>query len=301
MTHLKEPEYQSTLIESLVLKPEAKSMIQALANRYTASEQPDTPVRSADFISNKGEGHIFLLHGKPGVGKTTTAECVAEMTKRPLLSLTCGDLGLVPLEVEKALMKWMMLAAHWGAVLLLDEADIYLESRISQDLQRNSLVSIFLHAMEYYQSILFLTTNRVGTFDPGFISRVHIIIHYPDFSDDQRSQIWDNFFNKLEREHDNFRISSRTIEYAKTDSTLRDLKWNGREIRNAFNTAVALAEYENKRDPKGAIMMSPTHLEQVVKMSRSFRDYMTSTLGMDQARVAKLHKVRDDNWQDLKT
>ncbi|KAL9615704.1 MAG: hypothetical protein Q9160_009321, partial [Pyrenula sp. 1 TL-2023] len=109
--------------------------------------------------------------------------------------------GLTPIEVKNALMKCMKLAAHLNAVHLLDEADNYLESRISQNLQRNSLVSIFLCAMEYYQGILFMTTSRVGTFNTGF-----------------------NVFNKLEREHDNVRISSRMIEYAKTELTLKNPK-----------------------------------------------------------------------------
>ena len=229
--NLREPEFQVNLIKDLVLEDEAKAMVQALSHRYTV-EKSTEEAWSADFVANKGEGQIFLLHGKPGVGKTTTAECVAELTKRPLLSLTCGDLGIQPLDVETALMKWLKLATSWEAILLLDEADVYLEARINQDLQRNSLVSIFLRALEYYQGILFLTTNRVGTFDEGFVSRIHVIIHYPDFNDTQRGQIWDIFFKKLERERENIRVTQRAVDYAKDSADMKGLSWNGREIRN---------------------------------------------------------------------
>lgn len=44
-----------------------------------------------DLVRGKGKGLIVLLHGVPGVGKTSTAECVAEYTGRPLYSLTCGE------------------------------------------------------------------------------------------------------------------------------------------------------------------------------------------------------------------
>jgi SpoVK/Ycf46/Vps4 family AAA+-type ATPase len=115
-------------------------------------------------VQGKGEGLIFLLHGKPGVGKTYTAECIAEYTKRPLLSLTCTDIGTNPMTIESKLTYWFKLAKHWGAILLIDEADIYMEQRISRDLERNNLVAGFLRAMEYYQGILFLTTNRIGKF-----------------------------------------------------------------------------------------------------------------------------------------
>lgn len=46
--------------------------------------------RQDDLVRGKGEGLIILLHGVPGVGKTSTAECVAEYTGRPLFALTCG-------------------------------------------------------------------------------------------------------------------------------------------------------------------------------------------------------------------
>lgn len=185
----------------------------------------------ADDSKASSVGQIFLLHGKPGVGKTTTTECVAELTQRPFLSITCGDLGVDPEAVERKLGRWPKRAELWGAILLLDEADVYLESRISQDLQRNTLVSIFLPALEYYQGLLFLTTNRVGTFDPAFVSRIHVVIHYPDFTDEKRGQIWDIFFNKLERERGNIKFTQRSVDYAKESKEIQSLGWNGREIR----------------------------------------------------------------------
>ena len=68
-------------------------------------------------------------------------ECVAEYTNRPLLSITPGDLGTSAYGVEQALNKFFELGERWGAILLLDEADIFLESRTESDLERNSLVS----------------------------------------------------------------------------------------------------------------------------------------------------------------
>lgn len=69
-----------------------------------------------------------------------TAECIAEATRRPLLSLTCGDVGTNEVIAEQKLSKWFRLAESWGAVML-DEADVFLEKRSMADLQRNSLVS----------------------------------------------------------------------------------------------------------------------------------------------------------------
>jgi len=95
----------------------------------------------ADLVRGKGEGIIMLLHGPPGVGKTSTAECVAELCNRPLFQITCGDIGTEPKDVEKNLDDNFRLAHRWGCVLLLDEADVFLTRRGQEDLKRNSLVS----------------------------------------------------------------------------------------------------------------------------------------------------------------
>jgi hypothetical protein len=48
-------------------------------------------------------------------------------------------------------------------VILLDEADVFMQSRDSKSLERNKFVAIFLRLLEYFEGILFLTTN-VSTF-----------------------------------------------------------------------------------------------------------------------------------------
>lgn len=132
-------------------------------------------------------------------------------------------------------MRWFKLARSWNAIMLIDEADIYMEHRKVQDLVRNNLVAAFLRAMEYYKGILFLTTNRVGTFDEAFISRINITIYYRSFSHGQRMEVWETFFNKLEREREEtMRIHLQTRDYIEESPELRQLQWNGREIRNGM-------------------------------------------------------------------
>jgi len=84
-----------------------------------------------------------------GVGKTSTAECVAAANGKPLLPITCGDLGLSPKDVEENLEFHFRLAQAWDCVLLLDEADVFLARRTVEDVSRNALVSVFLRILEY--------------------------------------------------------------------------------------------------------------------------------------------------------
>lgn len=117
-------------------------------------------VKFDDFIAGKGQGLVACLHGPPGSGKTMTAESVAEYTKSPLYLISAGDLGADPKKLEISLSRTLRLCTIWNAVLLLDEADVFLEERSLHDLERNALVSIFLRLLEYYRGILILTTNR---------------------------------------------------------------------------------------------------------------------------------------------
>lgn len=94
-----------------------------------------------DFIPDKGRGLIILMFGPPGVGKTFTAEAVAERSRVPLYSMSAGDLGIKPAEVEKALERALELCRMWNAMLLLDEADVFLGARTNESLARNELVS----------------------------------------------------------------------------------------------------------------------------------------------------------------
>lgn len=72
---------------------------------------------------------------------TLDAESVAEYTKRPLLSITAADLGDKPVELEQNLLHFFKCATNWDAVVVLDEADVYLERRSANDIRRNSIVS----------------------------------------------------------------------------------------------------------------------------------------------------------------
>ena len=88
------------------------------------------------------------------------------------------------------------MAHQWKALLLLDEADVFVEQRTSNDLVRNGLVSVFLRKLEYCQGIMFLTTNRVSEFDAAILSRIHLMFKYDDLNKAARRQIWGHFLNR---------------------------------------------------------------------------------------------------------
>jgi SpoVK/Ycf46/Vps4 family AAA+-type ATPase len=140
--------------QDLEIPQDHKGIVQALVNTHFSKDRTTTKDPGFDLVREKGKGVVILLHGAPGVGKTATAECVAASYGKPLLPITCGDLGLKPKEVEATLQKSFQLAQAWDCVMLLDEADIFLAQRTNQDIERNALVSVFLRVLEYYEGIL---------------------------------------------------------------------------------------------------------------------------------------------------
>ncbi|KAK4165174.1 hypothetical protein QBC43DRAFT_351527 [Cladorrhinum sp. PSN259] len=287
-------------IENLVMTRQRKDMIKALVHKHRTDGSEDQLPKTwgADFIQNKGEGQIFLLHGGPGVGKTYTAECIAEYTGRPLLSLTVSDVGTEERSMESQLLHWFTLAERWGAVMLIDEADIYLERRRPGDIKRNGLVSIFLRWVEYYKGVLFLTSNRVGQFDDAFTSRIHVIIHYPPLSKEYRKKIWEGFFEKLKKERPDIKVTRRAREFVLKTNEVTSLNWNGREIRNAFQTAVTLAQYqffirEDKKEGD-VVELDKEHFEEVCAMTNDFKNYLNKVGGDDEEMRAMHARERND-------
>ncbi|RYP45785.1 hypothetical protein DL768_007904 [Monosporascus sp. mg162] len=201
-----------------------------------------------DHIPGKGKGLIILLWGAPGVGKSLTAESVASLAGKPLFSVGVSDIGLEGSKVETNLQKVFDLAGLWKAVLLFDEADVFLEARDTHraDIQRNTIVSVLLRSLEYYDGILILTTNRLKSFDLAVQSRIHIAIEYSDLDQKQKESIFMEFLTQLKQKE--------LIDPTKWESITswveeegRNKVFNGRQIRNIVSTAMGLAHAEHRK------------------------------------------------------
>ncbi|KAA8621340.1 SpoVK ATPase of the AAA+ class [Pyrenophora tritici-repentis] len=226
-------EWQTDAFDRLVLPRNQKELILG----FTESQRKFRDTFD-DVIEGKGKGMIILLCGPPGVGKTLTSESVAEEMKVPLYMMSAGDLGFDPRKVETKLQDILEMCSRWNAVLLLDEADVFLEQRSLHELERNKLVSIFLRVLEYYEGTMFLTTNRVQTFDPAFQSRIHISLDYPGLTVESRKTVWKNFLESSSQDHE---ISKAQL----TELARMDL--NGRQIKNILKIARLLASRKEEK------------------------------------------------------
>ncbi|GKZ93886.1 hypothetical protein AnigIFM59636_007241 [Aspergillus niger] len=231
---LSDVEWNHNAFKRLVMAENRRELIHGLVK---AHRQDDAVFD--DVVANKGKGLIALLTGSPGVGKTLTAEAVAEVTQRPLYVVATGELGIDPDVVDNRLGMILEITRRWGCVLLIDEADVFLSAR-GKDLARDALVSVFLRRLEYFRGVAILTTNRKHDIDPAFRSRIHFTMHYPDLDTDSRMEVWKNFLTNVAK-------SSELAGFTSDDFVaLSRHSLNGRQIKNIVSCAVSLAREMQK-------------------------------------------------------
>lgn len=226
VNNLTEYEYRRDVDQYLSIPEQDREMINMLLDESRNA--------FADFVTGKGQSMNLLLEGGPGTGKTLTTEIFAEHKQMPLYSVQCSQLGLKPDEVESNLRVILQRANRWNAVLLLDEADVYIRKR-GTDLQHNAIVGVFLRVLEQASCILVMTTNIVddpkyptrGT-DDAIASRCIIRMSYVLPTADRQSEIWRNLaaVNKIE-------LSEKAI----ADFVAKHPRVSGRDVKNILKLA----------------------------------------------------------------
>ncbi|KAJ0376892.1 hypothetical protein COL26b_004948 [Colletotrichum chrysophilum] len=256
LDHLSPIKWVDNAWNSLILEEDQKLVIQALVASHA---YPDNPRNQPE---QKGKGLVVLLHGTPGSGKTLTAELAAEAKQTALLPASLGELNKEKnaMMFERELQRLMQYATIWKAVLLLDEADIFLEKREDNpaNANRNALVAVFLKQLEYFSGVVFLTTNRLRTFDAAMSSRIHLALGYKAPDAETRRLMWLQCLHK---------VPTDEIEFNDMDDASENFvshRINGREISNAVNTARTIARFEGKK-------LQVRHINQVLVLRSSFQ------------------------------
>ena len=163
-------EYDTTIREKLILPETQMTLLDVLTEEMQMVQE--------DIIEGKTGGNVVLLTGRPGLGKTLTAEVYAEHRQVPLYKVHSGQLGTNAEKVEETLQAVYQRAARWGdVIILLDEFDVFGRER-ADNLEQNAIVAVFLRTLEYQNNTIFLTTNRHEDMDDAILSRCAAIIAY---------------------------------------------------------------------------------------------------------------------------
>lgn len=176
---------------------------------------------------------------------------------------------------------------------------------LNPNLRKNVLIqfAVFLRILEYYSGILFLTTNRVGDIDEAFRSRLHLSLYYPKLKKKQTKQIFKRNFERINEANDE-RTKHGLPPFIYKDAepkimlwaeeAYKTLQWNGRQIRNTFQTVLALAEFHAKQRDGDAYSPKVTkkHFKIVADAAILFNEYLAATHGADQDKMATRSFIR---------
>lgn len=173
--------YDKSLRDKLILPATHRDLLDVLTTDLGAFVN--------DFVEGKSAGNVILCKGIPGVGKTLTAEVYAELIERPLYSIHSGALGTTAEAIEENLKVIFQRGSRWNCVLLLDEADVFVVQR-GNNIEQNAIVAEFLRTLEYFDGLLFMTTNRPDDIDEAIISRCAAIIDYAPPTAADSAAIW---------------------------------------------------------------------------------------------------------------
>jgi len=141
--------------------------------------------------------------------------------------------------------------------------------------------AVFLRVLEYYDGILILTTNRVGSFDEAFKSRIHLALLYPNLGEEQRERIWMNFIKMLDQMNERVDIADLELNIHR----MARIRINGRQIRNVITIARHLAKFRRQR-------LRYEHVQDAIESVTDFSDYLEEVKGMSDDRWARDDKVR---------
>lgn len=218
--YLTEYKWDPTLIDKLIINDGDKKLISILMDQSGSKIE--------DIVKGKMSGVIVLATGAPGIGKTLTAEVFSETVHKPIYNIQCSQLGLDVDTIEKNLDAALNLATRWGAILLIDEADVYIRQR-GDDITQNAIVGVFLRRIEYYNGILFMTSNRGESVDDAIISRATAWLKYKLPTTDQQAKIWMVLGKQYGCEFTEAQCAVLT--------TITDQDISGRTIRNLLKLA----------------------------------------------------------------
>lgn len=172
------------------------------------------------------------------------------------------------------------------------------------------LVSVFLRILEYYSGVLFLTTNRSGALDEAIKSRVHLSLLYPHLGRRETMSLFKmNIDRLIQIEKETAKITGQqelTIEengimdFAETHyhkfEEREDSRWNGRQIRNAFQIAASLARYQSHHHTQRGHYVGAKHFQEVEDATLEYDEFRYRTAMKTDGELAF---TRGDRGPDL--
>ena len=195
-----------TSFKDIILPKATKTMLESILKQVDSkviARLKEWGIRD----KNKGIEAKILFYGAAGTGKTLSAQGIAKALKKPILSFDCSKIlsmyvGESEKNVRKIFETYKEIAKKIKKepVLLLDEADQFLSTRISSissaEKMHNQMQNIFLEQIERFSGVLIATTNLVEMIDSAFSRRFNYKIEFKRPNIQERELLWLKYLPK---------------------------------------------------------------------------------------------------------
>ena len=195
-------------LEQIALNQKVREQIQTAISAVKYKKKMSEEWGMSEYFAGN-RAIILNFYGKPGTGKSMTAEAVAKALGKRVYHINYSELeskyvGETPKNIRKA----FECATRDDAVLIFDEADSFLGKRLSSVTQSadygvNITRSVLLMELEKFSGVVVFTTNLIRNYDEAFKRRILLSVYFELPDTQARTIIWNLHLGKkmpLEKE-----------------------------------------------------------------------------------------------------
>lgn len=196
------------------VREQIKTAISAVRHKKKMSEEWGM---SEYFAGNRAI--ILNFYGKPGTGKSMTAEAVAKALGKKVYHINYSELeskyvGETPKNIRRAFES----ATKDDAVLIFDEADSFLGKRLSSVTQSadygvNITRSVLLMELEKFAGVVVFTTNLITNYDEAFKRRILLSVYFEMPDEEARAAVWNLHLSEKMPLHEEVTVESLAGRY----------------------------------------------------------------------------------------
>ncbi|KAF7875282.1 hypothetical protein EAF04_002454 [Stromatinia cepivora] len=250
--------------KDLVLPEGHESLLKALVRAHPSSKFP--------FIERNQEcsSLAILLHGPKSTGKFLTAKALASHFNRPLYTITGMDFGINTWDSARELANHFKRATKWNCIIAIPEAEGRFPLRKTPPDGDFGASGLLLSELELFNGIVVLTTDNRDDVEEQVVRRMNVCLGSEFWNKDDNIQIWHKMLKKrgIHDAEDNVELKatfekgaySRWLQFIEGEYRMGK-RWNGMEINNYFDTALAMAEYDGDLINASTPLLKTSHLD----------------------------------------
>ncbi|ESZ89544.1 hypothetical protein SBOR_10071 [Sclerotinia borealis F-4128] len=263
ISDLKELEMTNQVdFKDLVLPAGHEKLLKALVSTHPSSKS------WLSQENNKSSSLAIFLHGPKSTGKHLMVKALASHFDKPLYTITGSDCGINTWDFAREFANHFKRATKWNCIVAIPDADSLFPHRKTASDSDFDASGVFLRELELFNGIVVLSTDRKYVVEEQVVNGMNVCLENDSWSKEDNMTVWhrawrlksdeallsSNELHSLEMQQS---TRSYWLKFIEREYTMGK-RWNGVEIDNYFDTALAMAKYDN--DGSQTLVLETNHL-----------------------------------------